>query len=824
MHYLLFPLFWLGLFVCHSSATESVWQEREDFEQLFLHQVRPGQGQLALKAYGPLLRRYSWDTQPAIGFKLWEGEHGQRRDVPTGFWHDPETDEIYIGTGGGSGFTVLDPWKERSVTYRNQGIWDTTEDAEGRLLRADWTFAPYRSPDPGLLFDLTIYSARRLAGTDDIVLTTNAAGIQLIRRGDPDTYADDVLDKELWWLGSRAGITSVAHHIYEDTAGGLYIDLTHSRGLLVVQPDGRYATVHGYWGATVKTGPEGLQVIHTPKMASANMSRPLFVGRSGDLYVGTLAFYDLSIPPGVTGMGLTILQDFDQDSFHYTRSLNYRTTGLWNTTEQVGLGSFADNNNSFVDIEDETSTDHLITRAQRLPGSAVYHGWEDAEGTVYLGTSDGLALLRVDGQVETVPAFAGRLVFSSFKTPEGDLYLNTDWGLEVLHPDGTAGQLRLRPGQYPSRRVIYPSPNTEILPFWLDRAGHLNASIRGEGVEVYAPNLAGTATSFPVDASGLAQPRLRWAGSGGVAVESRTGPASSAYVNAFADGVQTAAVVAALDTTFARQQDGDLLTLSRRSAPFDEIAWLALPREFAAGSTVQIRARLRSDFQLPEHILSIGMVFADSLGRQSEPVRIQLRKENWALFSARADQPFDRIGLSWRYLGGSPIDLDYLAVVSPQGWSDWQALGQAAGTPVPHFDAEHPLVQWRTLLSRPEAGSRLPVLTGVWLEETPATAVAEVAATQPGQPSLLANYPNPFNQGTTIRFVLDRAGPIDLSVFNLAGQPVRRLAADIWTAGSHAVRWDGRTDNGRELASGVYLYRLRTDGGPVLTRRLLLLR
>ncbi len=60
-------------------------------------------------------------------------------------------------------------------------------------------------------------------------------------------------------------------------------------------------------------------------------------------------------------------------------------------------------------------------------------------------------------------------------------------------------------------------------------------------------------------------------------------------------------------------------------------------------------------------------------------------------------------------------------------------------------------------------------------------------------------------------------------MYNLAGQKVATLALGLREAGTYALRWDGRDDDGRELASGVYLYRL-TAGDRAATRNLLLLR
>ena len=78
----------------------------------------------------------------------------------------------------------------------------------------------------------------------------------------------------------------------------------------------------------------------------------------------------------------------------------------------------------------------------------------------------------------------------------------------------------------------------------------------------------------------------------------------------------------------------------------------------------------------------------------------------------------------------------------------------------------------------------------------------------PEKSTLEQNYPNPFNSGTSIRFGLAATAEVELAVFNLAGQQVVTLVEGVREMGEYAVRWDGRDDEGRGLASGVYLYRL----------------
>ncbi len=78
---------------------------------------------------------------------------------------------------------------------------------------------------------------------------------------------------------------------------------------------------------------------------------------------------------------------------------------------------------------------------------------------------------------------------------------------------------------------------------------------------------------------------------------------------------------------------------------------------------------------------------------------------------------------------------------------------------------------------------------------------------------LRQNFPNPFNPSTTVSFTLPEAGTADLKLYNLRGQLVRTLCRETsLDRGIHEFVWDGRDESGRELASGIYLCRLSTDG------------
>jgi hypothetical protein len=94
-------------------------------------------------------------------------------------------------------------------------------------------------------------------------------------------------------------------------------------------------------------------------------------------------------------------------------------------------------------------------------------------------------------------------------------------------------------------------------------------------------------------------------------------------------------------------------------------------------------------------------------------------------------------------------------------------------------------------------------------------------AAPPPAPSALrldAPWPNPANPSSRIRFELERAGEVCLSLHDLAGRRLRLLAEGPWAAGGHELRIDGLDDRGVPLSSGVYLIRLES-GGRALSRK-----
>jgi hypothetical protein len=74
---------------------------------------------------------------------------------------------------------------------------------------------------------------------------------------------------------------------------------------------------------------------------------------------------------------------------------------------------------------------------------------------------------------------------------------------------------------------------------------------------------------------------------------------------------------------------------------------------------------------------------------------------------------------------------------------------------------------------------------------------------------LSQNYPNPFNAETKIAFTLNENSFTTLTIYDLMGRRVNNLISADLETGKHEIIWDGTDDNGENVSSGVYFYRLR---------------
>lgn len=103
---------------------------------------------------------------------------------------------------------------------------------------------------------------------------------------------------------------------------------------------------------------------------------------------------------------------------------------------------------------------------------------------------------------------------------------------------------------------------------------------------------------------------------------------------------------------------------------------------------------------------------------------------------------------------------------------------------------------------------------------------ATVVANSNDVPSVIpviTNVPNPFNLETTISFTLPSQDMVKLSIYNSMGQKVRDLISENFQAGTHAVVWDGRNDNGEAVSSGLYISRLE-NSNTIISKKMLLLK
>ena len=138
---------------------------------------------------------------------------------------------------------------------------------------------------------------------------------------------------------------------------------------------------------------------------------------------------------------------------------------------------------------------------------------------------------------------------------------------------------------------------------------------------------------------------------------------------------------------------------------------------------------------------------------------------------------------------------------------------QIAKIPLPSNAAGSPMTYMMNgmqYIAIPIGGaSQVAELVAVGLNES----IVDITTGEPVIPdkfTLFQNFPNPFNPETTIKYQLPQTANVRLEIYNVAGQKVTTLVDRQQAAGLRSVDWDGTSQSGEAVSSGIYIYRIET--------------
>ena len=174
---------------------------------------------------------------------------------------------------------------------------------------------------------------------------------------------------------------------------------------------------------------------------------------------------------------------------------------------------------------------------------------------------------------------------------------------------------------------------------------------------------------------------------------------------------------------------------------------------------------------------------------------------------------------------GQQVEASFLTVSGAAGDVTWNATLAALDADndgaTNGLELQDPSGQWQN--GQPQPGDATLVTKPGDPASKPTTGVEKLrGSVTPVEFMLAQNYPNPFNPETEIGFSLPQGYQVNLTVFNLLGESVRRLADSELPAGANSVVWDGRNDSGQAMDSGIYFYQIRAGQFSDLKRMILI--
>jgi hypothetical protein len=225
---------------------------------------------------------------------------------------------------------------------------------------------------------------------------------------------------------------------------------------------------------------------------------------------------------------------------------------------------------------------------------------------------------------------------------------------------------------------------------------------------------------------------------------------------------------------------------------------------------------------------------------------------NWIHLQEIYFNPFTSLDTTWEFVGarsqvpGYPdsLDVDTLRVNSsidpaymqlhgklpgvgsiiPQDWQEtiytfhsaYPGTSSLEGMPVAtrHLGADHQVIFFcfpLYFIQEDQATQLLhQALADFGFSPTDVSDQEEGQENIPTSFSLKQNYPNPFNPQTIIEYVLPKDCELEIAIYNILGRKTRTLVKEFQKSGQHRVEWDGKDEEGKEVSSGIYFYRIKT--------------
>ncbi len=278
-----------------------------------------------------------------------------------------------------------------------------------------------------------------------------------------------------------------------------------------------------------------------------------------------------------------------------------------------------------------------------------------------------------------------------------------------------------------------------------------------------------------------------------------------------------------------------------------QLAWLSDDLSAASGSALQILF-YHNDFSNQVNLASLGVDLClyghghvDKGSLTGWPLNIETRsccdgnrsyrmvRINGSSITPSTTTSAGAGGLNFRITFGSPND----GTATSNSATIWNSFSQGFEHGMVRFfmkaqEGTSYSVTNGTLLQAVSTDSVVVCYVGVDIPASGSITVyvdGVVGVSETAVPAVLAAscQPNPFESATSISFSLAERAGVSLSIFDIEGRVVKRIAELELGPGTHAYSWDGTDGNGRPVGTGVYLFEL-SAGRQRVSRKVLYLR